>query len=308
MKPRATLKGTLRYKERFGDQLAQEHFRQEQNFHLSSIGLGTYLGNEDDRTDKGYAQAIEAALLSGCNFLDSAINYRHQRSERVVGQVIQKLIAEKKIARDEVVIASKGGFIPFDNAVPEDPSSYLQEEFVQKGIFEAKDIVSGCHVMTPKYLEFEITQSLKNFQLDCLDIYYIHNPETQFEKLSKDQFYLEMRKVFEMLENQVSHGHIQFYGASTWNAFRMEGTSPENIQLPKLIEMAKEVGGENHHFRFIQLPFNLAMPEAMTVRNQSLDKKTYSILEMAPALGVSLVTSAIHTLIDTHPLRETHTH
>lgn len=290
MKPYATLEGTKKYKERL--KLAENHFRLEQNLCLSSIGVGTYLGDENEATDLGYAQALETALLSGCNFLDTAINYRHQRSERVIGRVIKKLIKEKKISRDEIVVATKGGFIPFDNEVPINPQKYLQNTFVAKGVMQAKDIVAGCHVMTPHYLEHEIIHSLKNLELDCIDIYYVHNPETQFEKLSKDQFYSQIWNIFEMLEGQVSLGHIRNYDIATWNAFRLEENSREYIQLSKLLEIAHEVGGENHHFRFIQLPFNLAMPEALTVRNQKINNNSHSILESAKALGISLVTSA----------------
>ncbi len=40
----ATLDGTERYRKRFAEQLPASHFRQSQDLWLSSIGLGTYLG------------------------------------------------------------------------------------------------------------------------------------------------------------------------------------------------------------------------------------------------------------------------
>ena len=294
MKNWATLEGTLRFKQKQTEKqsLSPAHFRQEQGLWLSSIGLGTYLGKEDQETDTNYAKAIETAIESGCNFLDTAINYRHQRSERVIGSTLKNLFEKKKIERDEVVVATKGGFIPFDTAYPADPYKYLQDHFVKYGALEAKDIVAGCHVMTPRYLEFEITQSLKNLELDTLDIYYIHNPETQLEKLSKEAFYTALWDIFEMLENQVSLGRIRYYGAATWNGFRMEKEHSENIQLQKIVQIAEEVAGIHHHFRFVQLPFNLAMPEALSVRNQHIDGNDYSVLAIAKGLGLSVVTSA----------------
>jgi predicted aldo/keto reductase-like oxidoreductase len=59
-----------------------------------------------------------------------------------------------------------------------------------------------------------------------------------------------------------------------------------------MVEIANEVGGESHGFRFVQLPFNLAMPEALTLSNQVVDGQPVSTLEAATALGVSVISSA----------------
>ena len=81
----ATPSGTEWYRKRFAKSVAPEHFRQSQNLWLSSIGLGTYLGNYDAETDQLYHRAVVHAVQSGCNVIDSAINYRFQRSERAIG-------------------------------------------------------------------------------------------------------------------------------------------------------------------------------------------------------------------------------
>jgi aryl-alcohol dehydrogenase-like predicted oxidoreductase len=59
-----------------------------------------------------------------------------------------------------------------------------------------------------------------------------------------------------------------------------------------MVEIAREVGGESHGFRFIQLPLNLAMPEALVEDNQLLEGEHVSLLEAASALGVTVVASA----------------
>jgi aryl-alcohol dehydrogenase-like predicted oxidoreductase len=59
-----------------------------------------------------------------------------------------------------------------------------------------------------------------------------------------------------------------------------------------MVEIAREAGGESHGFRFIQLPFNLAMPEALVVANQTVEGASVSVLEAASALGVTVVASA----------------
>ena len=88
----ATPEGTERYRARF-DQAAEGHFRQEQGLVMSSIGLGTYLGEADERTDELYRRAVVRAVELGCNVIDSAINYRFQRSERSVGAALADLMA-----------------------------------------------------------------------------------------------------------------------------------------------------------------------------------------------------------------------
>jgi aryl-alcohol dehydrogenase-like predicted oxidoreductase len=59
-----------------------------------------------------------------------------------------------------------------------------------------------------------------------------------------------------------------------------------------MIELARSVGGEDHGFRFIQLPFNLAMPEATTIANEPLDGELMTVVEAAKRLGVTVIASA----------------
>ena len=50
----ATADGTARYIDRFAGRAANGHFREAQGLILSSIGIGTYLGNADEATDTNY--------------------------------------------------------------------------------------------------------------------------------------------------------------------------------------------------------------------------------------------------------------
>src|SRR6266700_344110 len=97
----ATPDGTHRFHARHAAAVAPDHARAFEDLTLSSVGIGTYLGNNDDATDARYAQAVSRAVQLGINVIDTAINYRAQRSERAVGKAIATL------ARDELVIASK---------------------------------------------------------------------------------------------------------------------------------------------------------------------------------------------------------
>jgi len=136
----ATPEGTRRYAERMSSLTADGHFRQQQDLCMSSIGLGTYLGQWDERTDRLYVEAIKRAIELGCNLIDSAINYRFQRSERNIGAALKQLIESGKAARDEIIIATKGGFIPFDNEPPRDARSWITENIIDTGAARAEDI------------------------------------------------------------------------------------------------------------------------------------------------------------------------
>ncbi len=287
----ATIEGTTRYRRRFKDIAAPGHFREQQHLCLSSIGTGTYLGNADDETDVRYSDAIARALELGANVIDTAANYRFQRSERAIGKALRQL-TEKGFSRDEIVICTKGGYLPFDGAPPRDIRRYVEETFVKLGIAGFTDFVGGSHCMTPAYLQNQLEQSLRNMKLECVDVYYIHNPESQLSQVSEDEFYARLRAAFESLEQARTAGQLKFYGVATWNGFRVPLASAGYHSLDRMVAMAREVGGGSHGFRFIQLPFNLAMQEALTLSNQTLGSHQVSTLEAAVGLGVTVISSA----------------
>jgi aryl-alcohol dehydrogenase-like predicted oxidoreductase len=287
----ATQDGTTRYAGKFQDIAAEGHFRRVENLELSSLGIGTYLGQPNDSTDSSYTAAIVAAVESGINLIDTAINYRLQRSERSVGTAL-KVLGRKGIARDEIIVCTKGGYLTPDGAMPADPNRYFFEEYLQKGIFSAKDIAAGSHCMTPRFLENQLNRSLKNLQVDCIDVYYLHNPETQLSEVAPAEFLKRVRAASEFLESAVSRGQIQFYGMATWNGFRQEKTARDAMQLGEIAAVAKEIAGQKHHFRFVQLPFNLAMTEALTLGNQTLPAGQKTVMEAADELGIKLIASA----------------
>jgi aryl-alcohol dehydrogenase-like predicted oxidoreductase len=287
----ATLTGTTRYRDRFPT-AAPHHFRHQQKLLLSSIGIGTYLGNADAATDHNYTQAAVRAVQLGANVIDSAANYRFQRSERSIGEALRILTQEHGFQRDELVVCTKGGYIPFDGAPPRNIRSYLEETFVQPGIANLGDFVGGSHCMTPRYLQNQIEQSLRNLNLECLDVYYIHNPESQLNYVSAAEFEHRLTAAFELLEQNRAQGKLQLYGVATWNGFRLEADEPGYHSLTGMAALAAQVGGENHGFRFIQLPFNLGMPEAFTLPNQILVDKEMTVLEAAAALDITVVASA----------------
>lgn len=293
----ATTGGTARYRDRMTrtNAVVPEHFRNEQSLWLSSVGVGTYLGQWDEETDRSYADAITRAVTLGANVIDTAANYRFQRSERSVGAALKKLIEDGAAARDELVVCTKGGYIPFDSEPPKGQAgvqAYVEETFVKTGVVEFSDIVAGSHCMTPRYLAHQIDQSLRNMNLATIDVYYIHNPETQLGGVAREAFEQRLRAAFEQLERSVGEGKIKSYGVATWNGFRAAPDKRGSHSLERMTEIAREVAAGDHHFRFVQLPFNLAMPEALTLDNQTYQGAHVSLLEAARALGIAVVASA----------------
>jgi aryl-alcohol dehydrogenase-like predicted oxidoreductase len=287
----ATSEGTSRYRERFRDCAAAGHFRPAQGLQLSSIGLGTYLGNPDEDTDRRYAEAVVRAVELGANVIDTAANYRFQRSERSIGSALIEL-QSRGFNREELVICTKGGYLPFDGAPPRDVRQYVEQNFIETGIATWGDIAGGSHCMTPRYLESQLQQSLRNMNLGCIDVYYVHNPESQLSAVSLEEFWRRLRAAFEFLEQSVASGHIKNYGVATWSGFRVEPDAAGYHSLEKMVEVARDVAGDSHHFRFIQLPVNLAMPEALSFQNQKLGGEYLSVLEAAERFGITVVASA----------------
>lgn len=292
MPGRATPQGTLRYAARFQGRAAAGHFREAPGgLVLSSIGIGTYLGEPDEITDRGYADAIVAAVEGGINVVDSAINYRLQRSERSVGTALKQL-AGKGFSREEIVLCTKAGFLTPDGEMPDDASEYFSREFLEPGIFRPEEIAAGCHCMAPRYLADQLDRSLRNLGVECVDVFYLHNPETQLSEIPADEFRRRIHGAFQFLESAAAAGRIGAYGLATWNAFRDDPKSPGYLSLAAMEEIAREAGGPEHHFRFVQLPLNLAMPEALLRPNQVVAGKTMAMVQAARAVGVNLVSSA----------------
>jgi len=313
-KGHATPAGTLRFSERFRTLRDAGHFRKPEHvtgvgeLWFSSLGIGTYLGEADEAADQLYSQAVQAALHSGINVIDAAINYRHQRSERSIGVAIRELISREEIQRDEFVVCSKAGYLSFDGAVPSDPRGYFDKEYLDTSIFKHEDIAGHMHCMSPGFIENQLERSRANLGLETIDVYYIHTPEAQLADLTEEKFYPRLKGAFAALEKAVGNGKIQFYGIASWNAFRVPEGSQPFISLEKCTALAREVGGEKHHFRFVQLPFNLAMPEAFAAAVQPCTmercgKEMTSLLESAERHGIAVIGSAsLHQAQLTHDL------
>ena len=212
----------------------------------------------DEETDECYTQAVAAAINAGINFIDTSLNYRHGRSERNVGEALRRV----KAPRESLVICTKAGYLVPGATPPLDKS----------------DVVNSSHCMTPAFLEDQLERSRENLGVATVDVFYLHNPETQLSSVRRDDFTRRVRGAFERMEHLADSGRIRYYGMATWTGFRKAG----ELDLAETEALARDVAGDAHRFRFIQMPINLAMREALTL----------GVPQRAASFGITTVASA----------------
>lgn len=269
----ATPEGTAAYAHEHP--AAPGHYRSWRGLTLSSLGFGSYLGDETEAADAAYADAFVVGLRGGVNVLDTAANYRGRRSERAIGRALR----EAGVPREQVLLATKGGFAP---------GSHILMDYVREGVIGPSDIVAGCHVMSPRYLAKELQQSLEGLGVRGVDVYFLHNPETQLENgVGWDLFEERLRECLLFLEKERARGRIGVYGLATWRGLR-EGTLP----LERVLDVAREIGGEEHGLRALELPYNLAMPQAARFPSQPWRGARVPILRAAQESHMLVLCSA----------------
>jgi aryl-alcohol dehydrogenase-like predicted oxidoreductase len=292
----ATPAGTKKYVE-YAIQKGKpsSHFRIFDDLSLSSIGMGTYLGQPSLEDDNDIENAVYDSIKSGAlNVIDTAINYRAMKSEKSIGRALLRLIKDDIIARDEVFICTKNGYITNDGDYPRvDVMEYMQKMFISTEIIKPNDISSGYNVLNPNYIARCIDKSLVNMHLSSIDLVYIHNAfESWYEDISREEFMQMLSKVFEIYEEYRSRNKIKYYGMATWTCFRVHPNNREYLSLEETVKVAEKVGGKQHGFRFIQLPYNLMYSEAILMKNQDVGSiKNLTILEAAERLNIGVFTS-----------------
>ena len=240
-----------------------------QGLTLSSLGIGAYLGPLNDESDRGYISSIRTALRQGINVINTLLNYRHQQSERAIGRALESLQQAGEITRSQIVLCSKAGYV-VPQAIP--------TESLLPG-----DIVGKSHCLAPAFLTDQIKRSLLNLRVSKLDVFYIHNPETQLAFIDETEFYKRISIAFATCEELVAAGKTAFYGIAAW----------DGIQVARLVALARELGGAKHHFRFAQLPLNYFMVEAISARNQNNgERPPVPLVEAADAFGITVIGSA----------------
>lgn len=264
----ATPQGSRRFAAHFGNDCVA-FYRPAQDIFISSLGIGTSRGATDNETDTSYARAIHAALRGGVNLIDTSLNYRHQRSECAIAVGLRDFVAGSHGARDAIVVCTKGGYVV--------PGAFAESAL------GADSVAGGIHSMSPTFLADQIERSRRNLGLETIDIYYLHNPEIQLGFIEMPEFMNRVRAAFDQLERAVSDGFVRYYGTATWDGYRAGVLS-----LQAMVKAARQIAGDNHHFRFVQLPFNFGMQEALTRRTE----EGGTVLEVAAEFEMTVIASA----------------
>ncbi|MAU13789.1 MAG: aldo/keto reductase [Anaerolineaceae bacterium] len=142
-------------------------------YEVSAISFGAWAigGSWGDVDDDESLRALHTAIDKGVNFIDTADVYGDGRSERLISQVL-------KDRSEDIVVATKAG----RRLNPHVAEGYNREN-----------------------LTAFIERSLKNLDVDALDIVQLHCPPT-------DVYY--MPDVFRVLDDLKQQGKIKHYGVS----------------------------------------------------------------------------------------------
>jgi aryl-alcohol dehydrogenase-like predicted oxidoreductase len=289
----ATPNGTQTYAKKFSNY--QAFYQASNDLLFSKLGLGTYVMEpyKEENYLFSYKESVKRAIEQGINHIDSASNYRYGQSEKEIGEAIKELIDEGKVTREELIITSKGGFIQLEFPFPKNPYQWIQEHLIEPKRATKEDVIIDQHCLTADFIEFSLERSLDNLGVDTIDIYYVHNPEMELGDITNKQLLKKLKSIFEMLEQKVKEGKINYYGLATWNGLLNQKDDTEYLSLQEIVDLAIEVGGENHHFKYLQAPFNLAKPLMISTANQMLhDKENYTLINAAKKLGLDVVGSS----------------
>jgi hypothetical protein len=235
---------------------------------VSEAGFGCY---RIDVSVAEHRQALEYALRSGINLIDTSANYADGGSERLVGSVMTEMIERGVLDRDQVVVVTKAGYLQGENL-----ELSRQRKMQRQAFPDLVEYDEGLeHCIHPAFLEDQLTRSLQRLQLERIDCYLLHNPEYYLrwaahklldQAAAKNEFLRRIRLAFAYLESEVRAGRIGCYGISS-NTFNKEETDYDYTSLAAIWQIACEIS-DQHHFRVIEMPMNLLEPEALTRINQ----------------------------------------
>lgn len=236
---------------------------------VSPAGFGCY------RVSTGipsHFESMSRALTRGINIIDTSTNYADGGSEELVGQVLDEMIDQGRISREQVVVVSKVGYLQGRNFA-------LSQERKTQGRPFAELVPYGKgleHCIHPEFLADQLQRSLNRLRLETLDVLLLHNPEYYLgwavkqgyhPDKSHTEFYARVARAFEFLEQEVDRGRIQCYGISS-NAFPLPADDAEFVSLTQVWEIAQTISPK-HHFQVIQLPMNLFESGGILEANQA---------------------------------------
>ena len=273
---------------------------------VSGVGFGSY--RVHDSVDS-HTEALRLTIEGGCNLIDTSTNYGDGGSERLVGSVLAGLSSEW--STDEIVVVSKVGYIQGQNLA--DALGMARRE---EGYEEVVRYAEGCwHCIHPRFIRDQLNKSLGRLRQPSLDVYLLHNPEYFLSHLDnegdersleerRDVFYDRIGRAFECMEELVATGQIGWYGVSS-NTFAVPSHHPDATSAARMLSIAEQVGGKDHHFAVFQLPMNLLETGAVCPPTNGIERPT-SVLELASTSQVGvLVNRPLNAICDGELIRLT---
>jgi uncharacterized protein YyaL (SSP411 family)/aryl-alcohol dehydrogenase-like predicted oxidoreductase len=256
----------------------------------SRLGFGGYRAGTEEADHR---LALLEALRRGCNLIDTSTNYMDGDSERLVGSVLAELIKQGDLAREEVIVVSKIGYVQGQNlkrAEAREQAGTPYPEMVKYG--------EGLwHCLHPEFLADQLDLSLDRLGLQTLDVLLLHNAEYFLSDAAyrgqkdipvlRKEFYRRLRAAFQYLESQVAAGRLRYYGVSS-NTLTSEPNDPEATSLSRMLEAGEAAGGAGHHFLVLQCPMNLFESGALLTANTGPGEKQ-TVLEFAQAKQIAVL-------------------
>ncbi len=284
IKGSATVQGTMKYAKRHADVTYQTvpHI----GYQVSAAGFGCY---RVDIAVQEHQQALEKALLSGINIIDTSANYADGGSEKLVGKILQQLVLKEQLQREEVVVVSKAGYLQGQNYQKSQKRKAAGRPFEDLVLYD--DGLEHC--IHPEFLAEQLTMSLERLRLETIDCYLLHNPEYYLswaktqnlkKEIVKKEYLRRIKAAFIHLELEVAKGRIAYYGISS-NTFVRSEKHSEFTSLAHIWDIAEAISPQ-HHFRIIEFPCNLLETAGITEKNQPANK---SLLEFAVEKGLGVL-------------------
>ena len=151
------------------------------------IGLGTYNMNSKEAEDLSYA-----AIKHGYRHIDTAAVYKNEDG---VGKALKRIFSETDLDRDDLAISTKlwpGGMVKVDRVKNKEG--------------------------TIKSLE----KSLRNLDLDYVDLYLIHSPHAKEKRIEQWETLLTLQE----------RGKAKNIGVSNWGINHLEELLQKSLPLP----------------------------------------------------------------------------
>ena len=173
--------------------------------------------------------------------------------------------------RDELIVSSKGGYITFDGEMPADPRAYFQEAFVKTGLIGPAGFGRQLALHDPEVpRRDDRARAAPTWDWRPSTSIFSTIPKGSWRRSDERNFSAACGWSSNFWNARSADGVIGVYGTATWNGYRVRPDNEDYLSLQELVDLAAQVGGPNHHFKVIQLPYSLAMPEAFTTPNQKV--------------------------------------